>query len=127
MHTQMPRLFLVLRRAEFKGAAPQPTACRHVSSTRVPPEWVDAFDRQELLVVQCATDAELRDLLKNRSGMVLIHLQGKDPGPADLFQRVRRSTSVPLILLLGSESPDLAAEARACGVSDYLREPIAID
>jgi DNA-binding NtrC family response regulator len=115
----MPILFLALRHAELVKPLPQPDG-------KVPPEWIAAFERQNWTVTPCATEDDLRQILKHRPGLVLIQSRGRDCCDAELLQRLSRMANAPVILLQDGESRDLAAVARACGVSDYMREPIAI-
>ena len=86
-------------------------------------QWAAWLQRVECEVTSCSSQ---EDALPAFTGTAVVILRLADAGqdlPA-LIGRLRRAGRTRVILVQARESPDLAAAARHCGVSDYLREPL---
>jgi DNA-binding NtrC family response regulator len=112
----MPKLFVVCRRADLSQAL-----------AVTPTEWTAAFERLELAVGEFVTLSEVYDGVDHERAVILVQSRGKDACTREMLHKLSRTTHLPLILLQDSESPDLAASARAWGVAEYLRQPMPAD
>ena len=94
---------------------------------RTPIEWTAPLERAGFAIHICYNELEVRNPC--RAAQLILLRSTADAGEVtDLVTRVRRHSSLPLILIQASHSPDLASAARAAGAHDYLREPVsAID
>ena len=85
-------------------------------------EWVAALERKHFIIDRFGTIEELLAAPSPEANHpILVYL---DRVPIRLEQ-LKLLTELPVILIQSKESSDLAFTARACGVSDYLREPVS--
>src|SRR4051812_36146571 len=86
--------------------------------------WITSLERNHFIVKKCTTEQELLAASSNSKDVVLIRLNRDQRHMPELVDRLR-SRDVAVILIQAKKSWDLAMAARACGVRDYLREPVS--
>ncbi len=68
-----------------------------------------------------SVDDALSHLTQSLSGMLLVHMNGRDPGYSDLPREVKRIKRVPVLALVSREA--MMRLDYGCGVDDFAVEP----